>query len=219
MFRLPEEISFEEGTFIEPLGTVLRGLRISGLTAGETVLVIGSGMAGLLHVKTARTLGAGRIIAVDLCRERLEAARRFGAEYCVEAGEDVPAFVKKVNNGRLADQVILCAGVPSALGQALHSVGSGGTLLLFAVPRPGEETAVDFNPYWRNDISIKTSYGSTPLDHLQAMEMIRRGKVKVKDMITHRFPLSKIEEGFATASKAGSCLKVMIEPAGESGLM
>jgi len=210
--KLPPEVSYEEGTFIEPLGTVLRGLRTADVKPGESVLILGSGLSGLLYIKAARALGAGNITAADIQDNRLEAAARFGATHTVNASEDVPAAVKKLNGGRLADKVIICTGALPAISQALDSVERGGTVLFFAVPKPGETVPVDFNPYWRNDISFKTSYGSAPLDHYQALELIRRGNIDVKEMITTRLALNDIAKGFAMAAEGRDCLKVIIEP-------
>ena len=210
--KLPPEISYEEGTFIEPLGTVLRGLRAADVKPGESMLIFGSGLSGLLYIKAARALGAGNIIAADIQDNRLEAAARFGATHTVNASEDVPAFIKKNNRGRLADKVIICTGVLPAILQALDSVERGGTALFFAVPKPGETVPIDFNPYWRNDVSFKTSYGSAPLDHYQALELIRRGNIDVKEMITTRLALSDIAKGFTMAAEGKDCLKVIIEP-------
>jgi len=211
-FLLPGEISYEEGSFVEPLATVVRGLRAVALKPGDSLLALGCGIAGLLMIKLARALGAGRIIATDINDYRLEAAKRFGAEESIRADEDIPGFVRKLNNGRLADKVIVCAGVLSAGQQALESVDPGGTILFFAVPNPGERLNIDFNPFWRNDISLKTCYGAAPLDNSQAMELIRAGNVDVRDLITHRLGLEEISKGFKAASEGKDCLKVIIKP-------
>ena len=213
-FLLPDEISYEEGSFIEPLGTVVRGLRAVALKPGDTLLVLGCGIAGLLMIKLARALGAGRIIATDINDYRLEAAKRFGAEKSIRADGDIPGSIRELNSGRLVDKVIVCAGVLSAARQALESVDRGGTILFFAVPNPGETLNIDFNPFWRNDISLKTCYGAAPLDNRQAMELIRAGNVNVKDLITHRFSLEEISKGFKAASEGKNCLKVIIKPHG-----
>jgi L-iditol 2-dehydrogenase len=209
---LPDEMSYEQGSFIEPLGTVVRGLRAVALKPGDTVLVLGCGNAGLLMIKLARALGAGRIIATDIDDYRLEAARRFGAEKSVRAEADIPGAIREMNGGRLADKVIVCAGVLSAGQQALESVDRGGTILFFAVPKPGETLDMDLNPFWRNDISLRTCYGAAPLDNRQAMELIRAGNVDVKDLITHRYGLEEIMKGFKTAIEGRNCLKVIMKP-------
>ncbi len=216
MLKLPEEMSYEEGTFIEPLGTVLRGLRTVSVRPGDTFLVIGSGLSGLLYIKAAKALGAGRIIAVDIEENRLTAAKKVGATATINALENVPETVKNLNNGRLADKVILCTGALPAVGQALQSVERGGTVLFFAVPKPGETFPVDFNPFWRNDITLKTSYGSAPIDHLEALQLLENGRIDVSDMITHRFSLDHIQSAFALAAEGKDCLKVIIEMKGNN---
>ena len=210
--KLPDDVSFEQATFIEPLGTAVRAMRTAGLKPAQSVLVAGSGVAGLLIIKLARAMGAGTIIATDVSPYRLEMAKRFGADHAISANIDVPAFVRKVNDGRLADIVVLCAGALPAVRTALTSAGRGGTILFFAVPKPGETVDVDFNPFWRDDITIKTCYGAAPLDNLQALELIRHGTVTVTDMVTHRFGIDRIDEAFMTGARPDGCMKVIIEP-------
>jgi len=213
-FVLPESMSFEQATFIEPLGTAVRALRTAGLKPAQSVFVVGSGVAGLLIIKLARSMGAGTIIASDVSPYRLEKAKQFGATHTFAATEDAPSFLRKVNNGRLADVVILCAGALPAARTALASAERGGTILFFAVPKPGETLDVDFNPFWRDDITIKTCYGAAPLDNMQALELIRHGTVTVDDMITHRFGIDSIGEAFMTGARPDGCMKVIIEPNG-----
>ena len=209
--KLPDEVTFEQATFVEPLGTVVRGLRRIKLTPGDSVLVLGTGIAGLLMIMLSKALGAGRVISTDINDYRLQAAKKFGAEHIFHANENIPELVKEVNESRLADKVIICTGALSAASQALESAGKGGTVMFFAVPTPGETLNIDFNPYWRNDISFITSYGSAPGDSKQALELIRAGNVNVKDMITHRLSLDEIAKGFKLASD-GEGLKIIIKP-------
>ncbi len=211
-FILPDSVSFEQATFIEPLATAVRALRAASLKPGQSVCVIGSGVAGLLIIKLARAMGAGTIIATDVSPYRLDRARAFGATHTISANEDAAAFIRTVNDGRLADIVILCAGALPAAGTALTAAERGGTVLFFAVPKPGETVAVDFNPFWRDDITIKTCYGAAPVDNLQALELIRSGAVTVTDMVTHRFGIDMIGEAFMTGAKPDGCMKVIIEP-------
>jgi len=126
VFLLPDEVSYEEGAFIEPLACVVRGQRAARLQPGQTVLVLGSGISGLLHIALARALGAGRIVATDVNEYRLKAAQRLGADVVIHAQEDVPARLRQANEGRLADLVIVCTGAFPAFLQALQSVDRGG---------------------------------------------------------------------------------------------
>jgi len=213
VYLLPDTVSFEEATFIEPLACVLRGQRRAGLRPGQSVLVIGCGIAGLLHVHLASAMGAGLIVAVDVVGSRLEAARRFGAEYAVHAREDVPARLRKLNDGRLADLVIVCTGSETALAQALASVERGGTVLFFAPANSGVKLPISFNElFWRNDRTLTTSYAGSPTDYELAVEFLCIGTLRVKDMITHKLGLAEAGLGFQLVASAGDSIKVIILP-------
>ncbi len=212
VFLLPEEVSFEEGTFVEPLGCVARGLRLAGFQPGWSALVLGSGISGLLNVALARALGASRVISTDINEYRLEGATRFGADLALSAEEDLPSAVRDGNHGRLADLVIVSTGAPSAFTQALNCVDRGGTVLFFAPPQPGVEISLPGWEFWRDQITLISTYAASPLDIQTAMELIRARKVPVSDMITHRLSLADTQLGFQLVAKAQDSIKVIIEP-------
>ncbi len=213
VFLLPDEVSYEEATFIEPLACVLRGQRLAHMQLGDNVLVIGSGIAGLLHVQLARTLRAGRVIATDINDYRLEAAQQFGADATILAEEDLPTRLRQVNQGCLADLVIVCTGATSAIAQALQSVERGGTVLFFAPTNPGATIPISINElFWRNDITLATSYAGSPADYQTALNLIRAGTIPVRQMITHRLGLAETGLGFQLVANAQNSIKVIIEP-------
>ena len=213
VYSLPEGMSYEEATFIEPLACVYRGQRIAGMGIHRSVLVMGSGISGLLHVQLARALGASFVAATDVNAYRLDAARRFGADAVIDAGEDVPATFRDINNGRPADIVILTTGAERAIIQALQSVDRGGTVLFFAPANKGTSVPLPVNDlFWRNEITLTSSYAANYREHMMSMEIIRQGRVNVRDMITHRLPLEKTAEGFRIVESAGESLKVIITP-------
>ena len=213
VFPVPAQVSFEEASFAEPLACVLRGQRRANLQPGQSVLVLGSGLAGMLHINLARALGAGRIVATDMAEYRLEAALRFGADFAVSGSEDVAARLRQVNDGRLADLVIVCTGAPPALLQALQSVDRGGTVLFFAPTQPGVSVPVSINDvFFRNDVTLTTTYAGSPADLAVALELIASGRVQVGDMITHRLGLAEAGLGFKLTAEAQSSLKVIIQP-------
>ena len=212
VFLLPDQISFEDGAFIEPLACVIRGQRTARLQPGQSVLILGSGISGLLHLLLARALGAGRVITTDINEYRLKAAERFGADAVIHASEDVPARVCEINDDRLADLVIVCTGALSAFNQALHSVDRGGTVLCFATTPPDVNLSVPINEFWRNEIKLMPSYGNAPLDATLAIELIRAGRVPVHEMITHRLSLEEAGLGFQLVAEAKESIKVIIEP-------
>ncbi len=212
-FILPDEVSHEEGAFVEPLACVIRGQRMAQFKPGITVLIIGSGISGLLHLMLARAMGAGRIIATDISEFRLDKARQFGADTVINATDDVPARVREANNGRPADLVIVCTGAYPAFLQALKSVDRAGTVLCFATTDPGVELPIPINEFWRNGITVMPSYANSPYDAEVAIQLLRGKRIPVTDMITHRLPLAETGEGFRLMSTPNeNALKVIIEP-------
>jgi L-iditol 2-dehydrogenase len=211
-FRLPDEISFEEGSFIEPVGCVARAQRFARLSSGQSVLVVGSGISGLLHAQLARAQGAALIAATDVNEFRLNAARELGADVTFRATEDVSNRLREVNGGRLADQVIVCTAAMPAVEQALQSVERGGTLLFFAPTAAGVSVPIPLYELWRDEITIVTSYAASPDDITEAIELIRNRRVRVREMITHRLPLAEAGRGFQLVAAARDSIKVILDP-------
>jgi L-iditol 2-dehydrogenase len=212
VYVLPKEISYDDGSFIEPVACVVRGMRSISFEPGKTVLVLGSGIAGLLNVKVAKAYGAAKIIATDINDYRLDAAKRFGADVVIKGTADVPALVRKANDGRAADYVIVCSGATQAMNQALRSVDRGGKILMFAPPMPGVEIPVPFGDLWKDEVTITSTYAGSPRDITEAIELLKTKKLVVSDMVTHRFGLADAGKGFALVAKAEDSIKVIIEP-------
>jgi len=213
VFPIPDDISYEEASFHEALGCVIRAQRIARLQPNQCVLVIGSGMAGLLCVHHARASGAGTIVAADPVDYRREAAKRFGADEAIQPDEDAQACLRRINGGRLADIVFVCTGAETAQLQALESVERGGTVLFFAPTDPGVTIPLSINDqFFRNDVTLTTSYGASPYDSWLALELIRSHLIRVRDMITHRLSLAETMKGFQIVAEAKNSIKVIIEP-------
>jgi L-iditol 2-dehydrogenase len=212
VYRLPDDMSFEEGTFIEPLACVVRGQRLAALQKDDTVLILGGGLAGILHVQLARAKGVRNIIVAGVNQYRLRLAEKFGANCTIDARLNVPQELKKINGGRLADQVFVCKGAASAALTALECVDKGGTILFFAVPDPTVRIPVPMTEFWRNEITLKTSYGAAPRDLEESLAVLAQKKLNVADMITHRFSIQQAAEGFRLMAEADKSLKVILEP-------
>jgi L-iditol 2-dehydrogenase len=203
-FAVPEGVSFDEATFVEPLACVVRGQRVAGSVAGKRVAVLGSGVAGLLHVLWARASGAASITATDVHPYRLEAARRAGADAAIDASGDLA--------GRCCDLVIVCTAAPAAMAQALRVVDRGGTVLVFALFPPGAGVPLPLHELVEDGIAIVSSYAGPPADMRIALEAIAAGSVDVASLITHRLPLGEIGAAFRLVADAGPSLKVIIRP-------
>ena len=212
VFLLPQEVSYEDGTFIEPLACVERAQESAGLKAGMSVLILGSGISGLLHLLLARANSAGRVFSTDMNQYRLRRAKEFGADMAIRADADLPEVLRKANQGRLADLVIVATSAHSAFSQSLQAVERGGVILFFAPPDPVWNIPVPVNDFWRQGIKIIHSYGASPVNLSLALELIRAKKVAVSKMITHRFKLSEAGFGFKTMVDSKESIKVIIEP-------
>ena len=209
---LPDEVSFDDATMIEPLGCVIAGQKKAEIKKGQSVLIIGSGVSGLLHVQLAKSKGA-RVIASDINPYKLAKALEFGADHTINAVEFTIDRLKTLNEGQLADIVIVCTSSDQAVIDAVNSVERRGKILFFAVS--DADILTPSARFWRNEISAMFSYGADPEDLREALNMIANTKINVHGMITHRLPLSQIQQGFGLASGKSS-LKVVLVADNES---
>ncbi len=200
VYVLPDEVSDIEGTMIEPFACVVRGQRVIDVREGQTVLILGSGVSGLMNIEYAKALGA-KVIATDIDEYRLKKSKEYGADEAVDAREEL-----KVK----ADKIIMCTGAPSAISQAFECIDKKGTILLFAIPSTNIELpTVDI---WRNEITVTSSYGAAPIDLEESLSLIKSKKFNIKNLITHTYPLKDIQKGFDTVVNAKNSLKVVMTP-------
>ncbi len=212
IYKLPIDMSYEEGTFIEPLGCTVRGQRHADIQKDDTVLIIGSGVSGILHIQLAKMKGTKKIVAADINPHRLMLAEKFGADNTIDARGNLLQELKKIKDVRAADKVIVCTGAKKAALTALKCVDRGGTILFFAVPDPTTKIPIPITQFWRNEITLKTSYGAAPKDLEKSLEILAHKKINVADMITHRLSIREAAEGFKIVAEAGESMKVIIEP-------
>jgi L-iditol 2-dehydrogenase len=208
-FLLPEGITFEDATMIEPLGCIIAGQNQLGMKKGQTVLIIGSGVSGILHIQLAKIKRA-KVIVMDINEYRLNKAVEFGADYVINANRYSVDELKGVNDNRLADIVIICTSAKEALDNAIYSVDRKGKILFFAVPET--DIVIPFLRFWRDEVTLIFSYGAAPDDIQKAINLIDSNKVNVRKMITHRVSLSDIGRGFKLAAEAKDSLKVVVVP-------
>jgi L-iditol 2-dehydrogenase len=208
-FLLPDKVTYEEAAMIEPLACAVLGQKELGIKEQHTVLVIGAGISGLLHIRLAKMKGAV-VIATDINDYRLGMAREFDADHVLKAGDYSPDALKKINKGRLAERVIVCAGAKQAVEHAVSSIDRRGMILFFAVPEGWIQ--IPSTSFWRDEIRMAFSYGAAPEDLREAIDLIANGSVDVKKMVTHRVKLSDIQKGFELVSRAKESLKVVVVP-------
>jgi L-iditol 2-dehydrogenase len=205
-------MTFDQGTFIEPLACVVRAQKLAGLKENQKVLVIGCGMSGLLHVKLARKKGC-KVFATDVNNKKLELAARAGADVVMPAGGDVCGQLV-AESGTKADVVILCTTADAAVEQAWSCVDKGGVIVFFAVPGPEKKVSIPLHDFWTKEVTILTSYYCGPPDIEEAMKLMASGQIEVDDLITHRFSLTDIVKGFQLVIDGSQSVKVIIKPNG-----
>jgi len=209
--KIPENLSFEEATLIEPTACCLRALMKCDIQPGDTVAIIGAGTSGILHTMLSRNLGAGQIIVSDPVEYRLEAAKRIGADLTINPEKE--SWVRRVEeatDGRKADVVVVTAPSTTAISEGINACRKGGTLCLFAPTPPNEYIQISPNKLFFSEIQIVPSYSTSHLETRMALQLISSGRIKTKELITHRFPLSRTSEAFKTVAKNKECLKVVV---------
>jgi len=209
-YRLPDNVSYDQATFIEPLACVVRAQRLASIEEGQTILILGSGVSGLLHIKLAKHKKC-KVIATDINASKLELAKGFGADHVADASSDI---LKQLiyANGRKADAVIVTTSAVSAFKQAWETVDMGGVVVLFAVPGPDKDVIVPINDFWRKEIRVLTSYYCGPPDIEEALDLITKRDITVNELITHRLPLKDTAKGFRMLLDGSGTLKIIIKP-------
>ena len=214
VFPISENVTYEEASFAEPLACVLRGQNRVNLSSGDVVVVIGSGISGILHIALAKASGARCIAVADINKNRLPWAQKFGADIVTEDSNTIAdKLVEKT--GRKADIVILTTGHPEAILAGFASAEEGATILLFAPSDPDTTVQIDINKlFFKHDRTITTTYANSPNDLHEALKLISEKKVPVANMITHRIPLEDIQYGFDLVKNGQESLKVIVKPNG-----
>ncbi|CAL9518644.1 L-threonine 3-dehydrogenase [Nocardiopsis dassonvillei] len=212
--RIPEGLDFAEASVAEPLACVLNGQEIAGVGEGDTVVVMGAGPIGCLHVRLARAKGAKKVFLVDLNRGRLDMSAQIVRPDAAICGEETDAVeeVLRLTDGRGADVVITAAASGRAQEDALRMVARSGRISFFGgLPKDNPIISLDSNAVHYREISIFGANGSSPEHNKRALELIASGAVPVADLITERMALSDVHKAIETVA-AGTAIKVTIQP-------
>jgi L-iditol 2-dehydrogenase len=208
--KLPEGIDDMDAVLVEPAACVVKSLRRSGLRAGESVLIIGLGIMGMMHVKLARHLGAGTIIGADLFEQRAWRATQLGADHgIVVAGENLSDQVREITRGAMADVVIVGPGTSRALQAGIAAAGKAATVVQFTATPPEEEMLLRPHDLYFNETRLVPSYSCGPDDTREALELVHSGVLNAHELVSHRFPLREICQAYEQAQKPDS-LKVVV---------
>jgi L-iditol 2-dehydrogenase len=207
---IPDNVSFEEASFSEPLACVIQAHDYTNINLGDDVVIVGAGPIGLLHVQIARNRGA-RVIVSDPIVARLEKARELGAHHAINtSATDAVVRVKELTEGRGANAVIVAVGGAQPIHQGLEMAAINGWVNAFAGTYPPAEMPVDPNLIHYRQIRFTGSHDFTPHHFTTALKLIQYGIVRVAPLISHRFSLDQVREAFeTTANRRG--LKSMVQ--------
>lgn len=209
VLHLPENLGFEEASFIEPLACCIRGLDRTNAKTASSVVIYGAGPVGMLHLKLLRRYAAKIVVVADVSDYRLDLARKMGADatFNVSSAEQRVKVLSSIPGG--PELVILATGSAAAFEESLRVVARGGTVLLFGAPKKGAEGTIDISKYFLNGTRLVSSYAATEVETKEALRLLSDGVLRVSDLITHRFPLEKSDEAFAVADQQ-QCMKALI---------
>jgi L-iditol 2-dehydrogenase len=218
--RIPDDVPFEQAAFVEPVNTVLKGVKLLNLAPDDTVLVIGQGPIGLMHAVLASRTGA-RVLTSDLYPERHAIAQRYGLHDPIHAGtENVVERVLEATEGRGADAVVLAVGGNALIKTAISAARCGGRVMLFAQTQHGEAT---FDPgvVCMDEKTLLGSYSSSFSILDEVTDLVFNGYRNGFDLtplISHRFPLDEAVAAIEVASHPqADSMKIMIEPVPGAG--
>lgn len=208
---LPQTVTFEEATLIEPVGCCLRAIRKSNIQTGDSVAVIGAGTTGIIHVGLSKIFGAAKTIVSDLFDFRLTVAKKFGADVLVNPErEDLDSIVKAETGGVGVDVAVVTAPSLDAYKSGMRICRKGGRLIVFAPTAPGKYLEVSPKELFFSEVQIIPSYSTSHLETREALDLIASGRLNVKVLITHRFRLADTAKAFKTALGSKESLKVIV---------
>jgi L-iditol 2-dehydrogenase len=213
LMPVADNVDSAVAALIEPFACVVRGQRPLAIRPGDTVMVLGAGPIGIMHLKLARFSGAGRVVVSEMAPERLAQAAAAGADRVLDAThEDVEAAVARLTEGRGADVVIVAAPSHAGQEQALRLAGIGGRINFFGgLPKDRPTINFDSNLVHYKELLVTATTACSTLDCWQAAEIVNSGKVDLSDIISQRFPLTDAVAAFAAAEDRRS-LKIVLEP-------
>jgi D-arabinitol dehydrogenase (NADP+) len=201
------DLAFKSGAFVEPLSCVLHGMQRAAPQLADEILILGAGPIGILLLKTALAMGASSITALDRSSSRLELAQAEGATATLASIDAIPRDH--------FDLVIDATGVPAIMEKTTQWVRPGGRILLFGVPPSGSKITLDAFAIFRKGLTLLSSYTSVR-NSIQAVRMLRSGRIDVSSLVSHELPLERFVEGVEMIEKgAAGVLKILMAPGKE----
>jgi len=211
VYHLLDKLDLESASFTEPLSCCVHGIDLAGIKTGYSVVVLGAGPIGLLILQLAKISGADKIVATDTVKKRRQLAAELGADLTLDPTQT--NIEKEIENflGGKPEVVMEAIGNPKTQGESLNLVRPGGTVIWFGVADPKVEVKV--NPFYiyRNEITLKGCFVN-PYTTERAIRLLAEGRIKVKELITHRFGLGQLDEAMRVYREDKGSVKILMKP-------
>ena len=210
--KIPDHVSFKEAALLEPLACVVHGNDLADIRFGDSVVVVGAGPIGLLHLQLAKNRGAWKVMVVDISDERLQTACELGAENTINAErEDHVRKVMELTGGRGADVAIEAVGLPETWENTLRMTRKAGTVLLFGGCPSGTSVSFDTDRLHYGELTVKGAFHHTPSCVEKSLSLISSGSIKTTGIVTHEMPLEEVEKALQLMAQ-GEAVKVALIP-------
>jgi L-iditol 2-dehydrogenase len=215
LLKLPDTITFDEASLIEPLACCIRALNKCNLQKGDDVAIFGAGPAGMMHVALAKAFGAGKIIVIDINDFRIDFAKKYCCNVLTfnsiaDEEEDLILKIKSCTDYRGVDISILATGNTKALVQSFEATRKAGKIMLFGVPSKNSNVSLNMNKLYSNEQSLLSCYAASEIETNQALKLIAEKRIDVKQLITHRFTIKNADEAIKCAHEAKDAMKVIV---------
>lgn len=213
MHKIPENMTFQEASMVEPLSCCLYGVKKLKIRHGDSVLIMGAGQVGALFCQVMKLLGASKVLVSDISSYRLSKAKELGADKVINVSqESLVDKVQEITEKKGVDIVIIATGISALLKDAVDCASRGGQIMVFSPFNLNSNIAINSNRFFNDEISIFGSYSSCPIDYDIAINLIKEKKINVDKMITHIIKLSELKKAIGIATNINeNSLKIIME--------
>ena len=211
VLKLPDSVTFEEAAMIEPLACCVRAWTKYNFQEGDSAAIFGVGPTGMMHVMIAQAKKFSKIFCFDMNDFRLNFAKKFNVTDSINSmDENRKQKVLEHTQGRGVDVAIVATSSLKALDDAIDMVRKGGSVMMFGVPSKGAKMDLDMSKIYSKEITLVTSYAASDKDTKEALELIESGKIDVKQLITHTYPIVDSQKAFDHARSGDNAMKIII---------
>lgn len=210
IFELPDSMSFEEGSMLEPLACCIRGWKKISFVKGDSVLIFGIGPIGILHAMLAKIYGASTIYCIDINQNKVEYCKKMNLGICINGKtSEIDSYIN-LNDKHSPDVIIIATSDMSVLCKSIDIIKKGGTILIFGEPQKEIKVNIDINTIYSKEVKIITTYAATTKEIHEALRIITNMEIDVNKIITHRYSIAESKDAFEKVHYRNDVIKAII---------